>query len=750
MDSSHDTFIKKLLETFTQEAKEHIDNLSNTLLELKKNNDPEISKSLVEVLFREAHSFKGASRAVNITEIEEVCKAMEDIFNIYKKSGEKIPDYLIEIMLESNDLLSLLSKADETNRQELKPQVQKMIKQMQLRVETIDSVSTQDLPPYTQDQKEKEKEKETISVDIKQISSLPKSDEAKKKEDLSPKKGISDSGTIRIPVKKLNNIMVQTEEMLFAKIASKRHVDKLQTIIDESGELTTELLKREYISHDMAEKITTIESILLNALKQAKDDTREINTIVDRLLGDMKEALMLPFSTLFYTLPKIVHDIAKSVGKDIILNVIGGEIEIDRRILEEMSDPLMHLLRNSIDHGIEDPLVRSEKGKKKAGTITLSLTQKSGSKVELSVHDDGAGIDSKKIIDLAVERGVIDREKAESLDRESALNLIFQSGISTTKMVTDLSGRGLGLAIVQEKAERLGGHVSIESTEDGSEFKLLLPLTMATFRGVQTSLEGQKFIFPSEHIALVMTTERYDITHIEGKEIIVIDHHVVPFYRLSDILELDAAPNESTELSVVVIVLGTNMLAIGVDAIDYEEEVMVKSLGKQLSRVKNIAGATLLASDVPALILNISDIFKSAGMVSVQRVITEKEVIKLKQKILVADDSLTTRTLLKNIMEMSGYEVRTAFDGLDAYEILKKEPFDLVISDVDMPRMNGFELTESIRADSQLSDLPVVIITSLESAEDKERGMHAGANAYIVKSSFDQNTLSENIKWLLK
>lgn len=745
MDSSNDTFLKKLLETFAQEAKEHIDNLSNALLELKKNNDPEISKSLVEVLFREAHSFKGASRAVNITEIEEVCKTMEDIFNIYKKSAEKIPDYLIEAILESNDLLSLLSKADETNRRELKPQVQEMIKQMQLRVETIDSVETQDLPPYRQDQKEKE----TISADMKQISTLPKSDETKKRENFTSKKEPSDAGTIRISVKKLNNIMIQTEEMLFAKIASKRNVDKLQMIIDEIGGLTTELLKGEYISHDMAAKTTAIESMLFKVLKQAKADTREIYTIVDRLLVDMKEALMLPFSTLFYTLPKIVHDIAKSVNKDIILNVIGGDIEIDRRILEEMSDPLMHLLRNSIDHGIEDPLVRLEKGKKQTGTITLSLTQKSGSKIELSVHDDGAGIDSNKIIDLAIERGVIDKEKAEGLDRESALNLIFLSGISTAKIVTNLSGRGLGLAIVQEKAEQLGGHVSIESTEYGSELKLLLPLTMATFRGIQTSLKGQKFIFPIEHVAFVMTAERNTITHIEGKEIIIIDHHVVPFYLLSDILELDAASNESTVLSVVVIVLGANMLAIGVDAIDCEEEVMVKSLGKQLSRVKNIAGATLLPSDVPALILNISDIFKSAGMVSVKRVIPEKEIMKRKQKILVADDSLTTRTLLKNIMEMSGYEVRTAFDGLDAYEILKKEPFDLVISDVDMPRMNGFELTESIRADSQLSDLPVVIITSLESSEDKERGMHAGANAYIVKSSFDQNMLSENIKWLL-
>lgn len=772
MDSANDAFLKKLLKTFMQEAKEHIDTLSNGLLELKKSNDLQRSKVLVEVLFREAHSLKGASRAVNIIEIEEVCKAMEDVFNRYKQSDMKMPNNLIEIMLESNDLLSVLSKADEIERRDSKPYIQKIIQRLHEEFKTL-GITNEEVTPGPQ--KKQNEETETVDVSImpeipapekkknkeaERIPTLPtmKESEIKKPEPSISKEETGSLETIRVPVKKLNAIMMQTEEMFFAKIATKHHLEGLRTLSDEISMLTkamkksnTSLSEREGSSHELISRTKTVESLIRKEIGQVKEDAREIDLIVDRLLDVMKEALMLPFSTLFYTLPKIVYDIAKSVGKDVALNVVGGDIEIDRRILEEMSDPLMHLLRNSIDHGIEYPEERLTKGKKEMGTITLTLTQKSGSKVEISILDDGAGINVEKIKDFAIKKGFIDPEESKTLDKESTLNLIFHSGISTSKIVTNLSGRGLGLAIVQEKAEQLGGNVSVHSPEEGgSEFRILLPLTMSTFRGVETSVNDQKFIFPSEHIARVLKTDLQNINTIEGKEMLVTDHHVVPFYRLSDMLELPYVPDtSSSEVSVVIITLGRAMLAIGVDSIDYEEEVMVKSLGKQLLRVKNIAGAALLTSDIPALILNISDLFKSSGMISVQRNTAKKEVLKTKQKILIADDSLTTRTLLQNIIEMVGYDVTSASDGLEAYEILKEEPFDLLISDVDMPRMNGIELTEAVRADSQLSELPIVLVTSLDSPQDKEKGMQAGANAYIMKSMFDQGTFLENIQWLI-
>lgn len=728
MDTQNEAFMKRLLETFRQEAKEHIENLSNGLLELEKSSDNS-SKSLIETLFREAHSFKGASRAVNISEIEELCKAMEDIFSHYKESEQKIPNSLIEIMLEGNDILDLLSKSDEIKRRELKPKVQEVIEA--LHKEPSEKKSVVEKESIVEKASEETKAKVTEEVVQKESRKSENSQVSQEK--------VETKETIRIPIKKLNAIMQQSEEMLFAKIISKHHVDDLLIIAEEVAELNKSLQNSKDSTHEILKKLTVTESHLNRSIKQAQADRREVNLMVDRLINEMKEALMLPFSTIFSTLPKIVHDMAKSVDKDISVNILGGEIEVDRRILEQMHDPIVHLLRNSIDHGIQE-----------SGLITLTLTQISASKIELSIRDNGSGIDVDKIAQNAVKRGIIDQEGVDALDEESLLRLIFYSGISTAKVVTDLSGRGLGLAIVLEKTEQLGGKVDVYNMkEGGSEFKIVLPITMATFRGVVTSILNQKFIFSSEYIVRVMNIDRKSIKSIEGKEMLLIEQTPVPFYRLNTILEFPPSEDESSSVSVVVVTSGNEMLAIGVDAVEYEDEIMIKSLGKQLVRVKNIAGASLLASDVTALILNISDIFKSIGTTLNKATTPKKEMSKKKSKILVVDDSPTTRALLENILEMVGYEVTTAVDGFEAYEKIKKESFDLVVSDVDMPKMNGFELTESIRSDTKMAETPIILVTSLESNEDRERGMHAGANAYIVKSAFDQNNLIENIQLLI-
>ncbi|MDO8453107.1 MAG: response regulator [Sulfurimonas sp.] len=683
----------------------------------------------MERLFREAHSFKGAARAVNIAEIEELCKAMEDIFSAYKLSLQKIPDTTIELMLECNDMLTFLSGANEQARRDLKPQVQERIEALHRGLQGDNGVS----------------KKITHTEQIHIIPIIP-SEDVKVEEQIPmcpskvtnalgvPTEEIKTQETVRIPVKKLSSIMEQSGEMLFAKMVSRRHVENLITIESEIEELIATLqgMEQELILGRLA----TTKRAVSSAIKQTKKDGREMGIMVDNLIADMKEALMLPFSTIFSTLPKIVHDMAKSVGKDIGLIVIGAEMEMDRKISEQMHDPLIHLLRNSIDHGIE-----------KSGTITLTLTQKSASKVELSVSDDGSGIDSQKILQNSVKKGVITQAEADALDEESALNLIFKSGVSTAKVVTDLSGRGLGLAIVLEKALQLGGEVHVQNNKErGCTITILLPLTMATFRGVVTTLGTQKYIFASERIERVMTMAKKNINIVEGREMVVYEHHIVPFYHLSTLLELPSSQKESDNLAVVVINYANELLAAGVDAVEYEEEVMVKSLGKQLTRVHAISGASLLASDVPALILNISDIFKSLGSITKRSTAPKKELLKKKSKILVVDDSPTTLALLENILEMVGYDVMVAVDGLQAFEMLKKESFDLVVSDVAMQKMNGFELTEAIRADSHMQELPVILVTSLESSEDRERGMRAGANAYLIKSTFEQSNLIENIQ----
>lgn len=741
-----EAFVKRLQEIFAEEAKEHIEHLAEGLLNLKKGGKADALQALVEVLFREAHSLKGAARSVNVPEIEEVCKTIEGVFGVYKQSGERIPDPLIERMLESTDLLTRLAGEDETNRQSDKPGVQEMIGQIKAALDTAGKIGPEAA------EKQAPEEPDADEPQPGAAETIPEETPPAMQKQASPPS--MEKQTIRVSVRKLNAIMLQTEEMLFAKMVSKRHVHTLRSLLKEINAWARDLdapgAGKKMPEKEIKSRIGRIESRILKEIKHSRDDERTVGLMVDRLLENLKQTLMLPFSELFYTLPKSVHDMAKSVGKEAVLEVVGGEIELDRRILEEMKDPLVHLMRNAVDHGIEMPEERIKKGKKGGGTVTLTLAQKSTSKVEIRVRDDGGGIDGGKLLDSAVKNGVIDREGAGRLDEASLLGLVFQSGISTSRIVTDLSGRGLGLAIVQEKAERLGGEVSVKNlAEGGCEFSILLPLTMATFRGVLALVAGQTFIFPSVHVKRVVEKDPGKIKNVEGKEMIVVDHRVVPYHNLGRILELAPSPEGPAGKSVVVIESGAEMLAFGVDAILYEEEVMVKSLGRQLSRVRNIAGATLLASDKPALILNVSDLFKTVGMVSAANRTPEKEEAARKRRILVVEDSPTTRALLKNIMEMAGYEVVTAVDGLNAYETLKNEAADLVVSDVDMPRMNGFELTESIRSDSRLADLPVVLVTSLESPEDRERGLKAGASAYIVKSTFDQNNLMEKIRWLI-
>jgi two-component system chemotaxis sensor kinase CheA len=432
-----------------------------------------------------------------------------------------------------------------------------------------------------------------------------------------------------------------------------------------------------------------------------------------------------------------------------MLQVEGGEIEIDRRILEEMKDPLIHLLRNAVDHGIELPEVREKNNKPKKGLITISLKQENSSKVSITVRDDGAGIDIKKLLDSALKNGIINQD--EHIDPQNILPLIFRSGVTTSKIVSDLSGRGLGLAIVKEKTQCLGGDVRVQNLDTGGcEFHIILPLTLSTFRGILVAVDEHRLIFPSMNVKRVMEISIQDVRTIEGKETFTFNNQVLPFVLLREILGIGGNINNNKKMILAVVESGGELIAISVDEVLYEDEVMIKSMGKQLSRVKNISGVALLSSDKPALILNIQDIFKSVGISNNVGIKVHKDEVNKKRKLLVVDDSPTTRILLKNVLEIAGYDVVSANDGLEAFNELKKGGFDLLVSDIEMPNMNGFELTESVRDDKVLSELPIILVTALDSAEDKQKGMEAGANAYIIKSSFDQNNLMETIQWLIK
>jgi two-component system chemotaxis sensor kinase CheA len=474
--------------------------------------------------------------------------------------------------------------------------------------------------------------------------------------------------------------------------------------------------------------------------------------MVNSLLHDVKEMHMLPFSSLLDPFPRLARELARDQGKHVELVTRGGEIEIDRRILEEIKDPMIHLLRNCVDHGIEKQAVREQKGKPPHGTITIAVTHDDSRKVEILFADDGAGIDIERIRAAAGRLGHVSAEQIDKLDERELFALIFQSGFSTSPIITDISGRGLGLAIVREKVDRLGGTIAVETRPDaGTTVRIVLPLTLATFRGVLVRAGDQLFIIPAASVERVTRVTGPEIRTVENRETIPLDGQTVSLVWLSDVLELPRAKGATAEnAQVVVLGLGAGRIAFRVDAILFEQEVMVKGLGRQLARVRNVAGASVLGTGQVVAVLDVPDLMRSATKaVAPVTFSADTEDAATRRSILVVEDSITARTLLKNILEAAGYEVTTAVDGVDAFTTLKTGAFDLIVSDVEMPRMDGFDLTARVRADKQFSGLPVVLVTALESREHRERGIDAGANAYIVKSSFDQSNLLDVVRRLI-
>jgi two-component system chemotaxis sensor kinase CheA len=486
---------------------------------------------------------------------------------------------------------------------------------------------------------------------------------------------------------------------------------------------------------------------------------RSASTTVDTFLDSTKELLMMPCAALFQVFPKLVRDVARDLGKDVEFSMSGVEVELDRRILAQLRDPLVHLLRNAIDHGVGTPEERASAGKGPKATLTLSVNQADAGMVEIIVADDGKGIDPASVKASALKQGVITEAEAASMSNDEAINLIFQSALSTAKIITEISGRGLGLAIVKENIGNLGGKLVVETQKGrGTIFRMLLPVTVATFTGVLLEVRKTIVTIPKARLSRVVRVNASEIKTVEGRDVFSLNGTVIPLVRLADLLDIPAIEGEDNYdmLLVAVAFTGDSLLGLIVDEILEEQDVLVKNLGRPLLRVRNVSGVTILRTGEAVPVLNVTDLGKSArrAIGRVGSLTSTMQEPRRKKRILVVDDTITSRMLMKNIMEAAGYEARTATDGIEAFatltQALTDEPFDLMLCDVEMPRMNGLELTKRLRQDTQLGDLPVVLLTSLGSKEDRERGVQAGANAYFVKSSgFDQSSLLSVIKRLV-
>lgn len=763
-------FLKKLLSTFKIEAKEHIALISNGLIEMEKAEPAEKQMEIIEAIFREAHSLKGAARSVNILEIESVCQSLESVFAALKRGEVTLSPQMFDIFHMAVDILGnlLLSAGAEQPAE-----VASRIKEIKRQLERVNRVSGPELSS-------------TASAPQPQLAEVR---DSKPEPQISAPRTPAMQETVRIPTAKLDSVLLQVEGLLSAKLSASQRATEMEEIdtafaawrkelvkISPDIRIVRESVERKSESNGQSQKdsritrlieflewndnfVKSLHSKLISLEKSAEHDQRSLGSMVDNLLTDTKKVLMLPFSSLLEIFPKLVRDLSHAQGKDVKIVISGGDIDIDRRILDEMKDPFIHLVRNCVDHGIEKPEERARRNKPLPGTITIAVTQANSRNVDILILDDGAGIDVEKAKASAVRLGILSQSEADELDEQKTLSLVFHSGVSTSPIITDVSGRGLGLAIVREKVEKLGGAVICESHRgSGTALRMMLPLTLATFRGVLVSQNEHLYVIPTTYMDKMKRIKKDEIKTIENRETISLDGLTIPFVPLYAALELPqkekrSADNEDINgIHVIILSAGEKSIAFGVDEVLNEQEILVKGLGKQLSRVRNVAGATVLGTGKVVPILNVPDLMKSAikaSSVPFRAAVAVEETAAKKQSVLVVEDSITARTLLKNILESAGYDVKTTVDGIDAFTALKTEDFDIVVSDVDMPRMNGFDLTSKIRSDKKLADLPVVLVTALESRADRERGIDAGANAYIVKSSFDQSNLLEVIKRLI-
>lgn len=554
--------------------------------------------------------------------------------------------------------------------------------------------------------------------------------------------------TVRVDTRILDMLMTQAGELAVTKTHVARHVAEMEEVV----ELWEELGKKVGAYGD-----TPLQSMLQNLKSKMSEDSARLDFIAGKIEDGIGKIRLVPLSTIFNLYPRMVRDMAREKGKEVNLVVEGGDVTADKRIIEEMKDPVMHMIRNSIDHGVEGPEERERVGKPRTGTIGLGAYQTGGS-IFIEVSDDGKGLDIETIKRTAIKRKVCTEEELAAMTPSQIEALIFTTGFSTSPFVTEVSGRGVGLDVVRKNVERLKGSVSLETSPGaGCRFVVKLPLTLATVRVLIVEVDGRGYAIPVEYVETSRFVSREEIFTVAGRNTISFDGQPVSVARLSELLELSVQPSAISRQLIAnpgspCLILSVNKERIGllVDALVDEQEVVLKPHSAILKHVRNVSGATILATGEVCMVLNHTGLLKSVRKAEAPAA-PERPVEEAawKKGVLLVEDSITTRTQEKRILEGAGYEVVTAVDGVDAFSKLNSRPFDAVVSDILMPNMDGLTLTEKIRQDKRFKELPVILVTTLASDEDRKRGLEAGANAYIAKPTFDQKVLLEILSRLV-
>lgn len=749
MLSSDPEFAKKLIATFQAEAEEHLRVLSQRLVDLEQSPIELRRRELLETVFREAHSLKGAARTVHSTEVETFSGALENLFSALKAREAPLTPRLFDLLHDGLDVLGELLKPQKDG-QTPRSSMSGILEAMQKYTAEVDSIGRKSLgEPNEPGLLEKPARFQDASPPPQALQEHPE--------------------WVRVRTAKLNALLLEAEEMQAVKLSLAERVEELGRLnaalegwerssrksgssirAGNLGQNSGTLGKGSENLEGKSDPLQAIHAELRDVERRLASDHRTFRTMAEQFLADIRQCLMLPCSALLEPFPRLALDLARDQGKEVAFRVEEEELEVDRRILEALRDPLTHLVRNAVDHGIESPETRLQRGKPPRGTILVKIAQMDGAKFEMVFSDDGRGIDAQQVRASAKRIGLLLPPEINGMEDAEVCQLVFRSGVTTNTGVTELSGRGLGLAIVEEKVRNLGGSVSLETRPGlGTAFRMLLPVTVTVFRGVVVRRGEHSFIFPTLQTDRVVRWHQKDIKKIENQETITLDGRAVPLVPLENALGIEPrrqADKAQGCMYGVVVGSSSGRVALQVDEIGREQEVLVRPLGIISQEIKGVVGAATIGAGQVIPILKPEELRFSGSRPSAAKL---NEPRNGPRSILIAEDSMTTRAMLKNILEEAGFHVSTAADGVEAYARLLEEPVHLVVSDVDMPRMGGLDLTAKIRADHRFKDVPVVLVTALSSPEDRERGLAVGANAYLLKSSFDPSNLLKVIERLI-
>lgn len=584
---------------------------------------------------------------------------------------------------------------------------------------------------------------------------------------------LEDAAIVRVPRRRLDALLTQSGQLLVARRRfDARHGDvrALQDTVNSwrsEWRLAEQTLKRwqrqqratlarselpprlERFFRSSGSQLARIERDIERLSVGFAEDRRTLERAAAPLQDQIHEARMVPFAESCEGLFRAVRDLASSLGKEAELTIDAGSTELDRSIIDGLRDPLLHLVRNAMSHGAETPEQRIAAGKPRAASIVVRASLH-GDQVEVSVADDGRGIDLGSVAATALQRGL-----GAIGDERELLRLIFEPGFSTERTVSEVSGRGVGLDVVRSQIEAMRGNVQVEFQPGvGTRFILRLPLTLTTLRVLLVKAGGDSFALPSSSVRAMLRAGPSQLAAVAGRDTLLLGDAPIPIASLAQSLGLAAStvPRTGDKLPIVVIGADEQLVALAVDELVAEQDVVLKAFGPRIGRPRNFSGATVLASGQIALVLKPIELARAAlGRApsvewSARAAVEAPNTLK---RLLLVDDSITTRTLEKSILEAAGHLVTTASDGLNAWQILQEQGADLVVSDVEMPNMDGFTLTQTIRASKRFKDLPVILLTALHSEQDRARGLELGADAYLLKTTFDQKLLLETIAQLL-